>query len=117
MTSAALVSKAPKTLKGVGPGFQVPFVVAVKQAVWDRLAVSAVGSINSGRLASKIVEEDGLDLAFVGLGFQRDTGMAWAFAAELGVEISMASQIRWGFSSRWGSPYLQPDAIKKSASE
>lgn len=82
-----------------GPGFQVPFATAVKKAVGDKMLVAAVGAINSGVLAEKILNEDGVDVILVGRAFQRDSGLAWAFAKDLDTEIAMAAQIRWGFTS------------------
>lgn len=89
------------------PGFQAPFAVAVKKAVGDKLIVGTVGMIDSGHLANTLLEKDGLDIALIGRGFQKNPGLVWTFAEELGVEISMANQIRWGFSSRGGGPYLR----------
>lgn len=90
-----------------GPAFQAPFAVAVKKAVGDKLKVGSVGMINSGPLANKLVEQDGLDLVFVGRMFQKNPGLVWTFAEELEVEIAMANQIRWGFGGRAGGPYLK----------
>lgn len=103
---------ASQKVKG-GPAFQVPFAAAVKKAVGDKLLVSAVGSITSGVQAEKILNEDGVDLILVGRLFQRDNGLAWAFAKDLDVEIAMAGQIRWGFTSfRNASEYIQPNSYK-----
>ncbi|KAJ5909473.1 Aldolase-type TIM barrel [Penicillium tannophilum] len=96
-----------------GGAFQVPFSAAVKKAVGDKMLVSAVGSINNGKLAEKIMNEENIDLILVGRAFQRDSGMAWAFAKDLNVEIAMAGQIRWGFNSfRNASEYIQPNSMK-----
>jgi 2,4-dienoyl-CoA reductase-like NADH-dependent reductase (Old Yellow Enzyme family) len=101
-----------------GPGFQVPFAAAVKKAVGDRMLVGAVGMINNGILADKILAEDGLDVVLVGRAFQRDTGLVWHFAKDLDVEIAMAAQIRWGFTSfRNASEYIQPNSMKASIFE
>ncbi|KAL4921266.1 NADH-dependent flavin oxidoreductase [Aspergillus aurantiobrunneus] len=98
-----------------GPAFQVPFAAAVKRAVGDRMLVAAVGMINSGGLAEKILNEDDMDVILVGRGFQRDTGLSWHFAKDLNVEIAMAAQIRWGFTSfRNASEYIQPNSMKAS---
>ncbi|RAK80871.1 NADH:flavin oxidoreductase/NADH oxidase [Aspergillus fijiensis CBS 313.89] len=96
------------------PGFQVPFAAAVKKAVGDKLLVSAVGAITNGRQAEEIMEKDGIDVILVGRGFQKDPGLAWTFAQHLDVEISMASQIRWGFTRRGGTPYIDPSVYKPS---
>ncbi|KAJ6089502.1 hypothetical protein N7467_004718 [Penicillium canescens] len=96
-----------------GAGFQVPFAAAVKKAVGNKLLVAAVGMINNGNLAEKILNEHDLDVILVGRAFQRDTGLAWQFAKDLDVEIAMAGQIRWGFTSfRNASEYIQPNSMK-----
>ncbi|KAB8251541.1 hypothetical protein BDV35DRAFT_318040 [Aspergillus flavus] len=97
-----------------GPGFQVPFAVAVKKAVGDKMLVSAVGAITNGKQANQLLEEEGIDVALVGRGFQKDPGLAWTFAQHLDTEISMANQIRWGFTRRGGTPYIDPSVYKPS---
>lgn len=98
-----------------GPAFQVPHAAAVKKAVGDKLLVAAVGMINNGNLGDKILNENDLDIILVGRAFQRDTGLAWQFAKDLDVEIAMAGQIRWGFTSfRNASEYIQPNSMKAS---
>jgi hypothetical protein len=62
--------------------------------------------INSAHLANSLLETSGLDFVLVGRGFQKNPGLVWAWAEELDVEIAMAAQIRWGFSSRGGGVYL-----------
>ncbi|KAJ6160668.1 hypothetical protein N7470_004064 [Penicillium chermesinum] len=89
------------------PAFQAPFAVAVKKAVGDKLKVGSVGMIESAHLANDLVEKQGLDFVLVGRGFQKNPGLVWTWAEELDVEISMANQIRWGFASRGGGPYLK----------
>ncbi|PYH90483.1 NADH-dependent flavin oxidoreductase [Aspergillus ellipticus CBS 707.79] len=84
-----------------GPAFQVPFAAAVKKAVGDKLRVAAVGIINNGVLADQILNEDNLDVIL-----------------DLDVEIAMAAQIRWGFTSfRNASEYIQPNSMKASIFE
>jgi 2,4-dienoyl-CoA reductase-like NADH-dependent reductase (Old Yellow Enzyme family) len=71
--------------------------------------------INNGKLAEQVLNEEGIDYILVGRAFQRDSGLAWAFAKDLDVEISMAAQIRWGFTSfRNASEYIQPNSMKAS---
>ncbi|KAJ5579545.1 uncharacterized protein N7459_005530 [Penicillium hispanicum] len=107
------VHSAQKVTSGVA--FQVPHAAAVKKAVGDKILVSAVGTINNGVLAEKILNDDDIDLILVGRAFQRDSGLAWQFAKDLDVEIAMAGQIRWGFvSSRNASEYIQPNSVKAS---
>ena len=93
-------------IHSIKPGFQSPFAVAVKKAVGDKLAVSTVGIINSAHLANDLLEKEGLDFVMVGRGFQKDPGLVWTWADELDIEISMANQIRWGYGSRGGGPFL-----------
>ncbi|KAL4945249.1 hypothetical protein BDV06DRAFT_45100 [Aspergillus oleicola] len=100
-----------------GPAFQAPFAVEIKKAVGDKMLVATVGTITNGKQANKLLQEDGLDVALVGRGFQKDPGLAWTFAQHLDVEISMASQIRWGFTRRGGTPYIDPKAYKESIFE
>ncbi|KAL2784907.1 hypothetical protein BJX66DRAFT_74496 [Aspergillus keveii] len=100
-----------------GPAFQAPFAVAIKKAVGEKLLVATVGTITNGKQANRLLEEDGLDVVLVGRGFQKDPGLAWTFAQHLDVEIAMASQIRWGFTRRGGTPYIDPSAYKESIFE
>lgn len=76
-----------------GPAYQAPFAVKVKQAVGNKLAVSTVGMIDNARLANDLLEKDGLDLVTVGRGFQRNPGLVFAWADELGVEAQMPNQV------------------------
>lgn len=79
------------------------FAKTVKENVGDKLAVAAVGNITNGNQANQLLEE-GLDIVFVGRMFQKNPGLVWTFAEELGVEINVANQIRWGFGGRPGAP-------------
>lgn len=108
--SSGGVSSAQKVKSG--PGFQAPFAVAVKKAVGDHLVVATVGCITNGKQANQLLEQDGLDVALVGRGFQKDTATVWTFAQHLDIEISMANQIRWGFTRRGGTPYINPSDRK-----
>ena len=66
------------------------------------MAIGTVGSITSGTQANQLLEE-GLDLAIIGRMFQKNPGLVWTFAEELGVQIQVANQIRWGFGGRPGA--------------
>ncbi|KAE9973132.1 hypothetical protein Vi05172_g9559 [Venturia inaequalis] len=79
--------------------YQSPFAKAVKEAVGDKMLVGSVGSITDGKLANDLLEE-GLDAIFAGRMFQKNPGLVWQFADELGVEVHWANQIRWGFGGR-----------------
>jgi 2,4-dienoyl-CoA reductase-like NADH-dependent reductase (Old Yellow Enzyme family) len=85
-----------------GPGYQAPFALRIKTAVGSSTAVGAVGMITSGQQANMLLEE-GLDLAIVGRMFQKTPDLVWAWAEELGVQINVANQIRWGFAGRPGA--------------
>jgi len=89
----------PKQKISGGPGYQVPFSKAVKQEVGDKLLVTAVGTITNGPQAEEIVQS-GVDAVFVGRYFQKNPGLVWTFAEELGTEIQLANQISWGFGGR-----------------
>jgi 2,4-dienoyl-CoA reductase-like NADH-dependent reductase (Old Yellow Enzyme family) len=73
----------------------------LKEKVGDKMLVGTVGTITSGKLASDLLEK-GLDLAIAGRMFQKNPGLVWSWAEELGVEINLANQIRWGFGGRQG---------------
>lgn len=83
-----------------GPGYQEHFAKAIKAKVGDKLAVSAVGTITEGKQANGYLENDNLDLIFAGRMFQKNPGLVWAWADDLGVEGRWANQIRWGFGGR-----------------
>lgn len=85
-----------------GPGYQAPFAKEIKKVVGDKMAVATVGTITSGKQANQLLEE-GLDVAIAGRMFQKNPGLVWAWAEELGVEINVANQIRWGFGGRQGA--------------
>ncbi|KAJ5387873.1 hypothetical protein N7509_010414 [Penicillium cosmopolitanum] len=89
------------------PAFQAPFAIEVKKAVGDKIKVGSVGMIDSAQLANCLLENNGLDFVLVGRGFQKNPGLVWTWAEDLDVEIAMANQIRWGFSSRGGGVYLK----------
>ena len=93
----------PKQKVKTGPGYQAPFAKAVKEKLGDKLAVGTVGTITGGKQAQQLLEE-GLDLAIVGRMFQKNPGLVWTFAEELGVQVNVANQIRWGFGGRPGAP-------------
>ena len=88
----------PKQKLKTGPGYQAPFAKAVKEKLGDRLAVGTVGSITNGKQANQLLDE-GLDLIIAGRGFQKNPALVWQFAEDLGVQINVANQIRWGCKS------------------
>ncbi|KAL3473410.1 NADH-dependent flavin oxidoreductase [Aspergillus californicus] len=96
-----------------GVAFQAPLAAAVKKVVGDKMYVAAVGMINNGGVAEELLNDGSADIILCGRGFLRDPGLVWRFAKDLDVEISMASQIRWGFqASRTEGAYLDPNSKK-----
>lgn len=82
------------------PAYQAPFAIKVKEAVGSKMAVGTVGSIDNATLANDLLENSNLDLVLVGRGFQKNPGLVFAWADELGVQVNMPNQIRWGFEGR-----------------
>jgi 2,4-dienoyl-CoA reductase-like NADH-dependent reductase (Old Yellow Enzyme family) len=80
---------------------QAPFAQKVKDKIGDKMLVAAVGSVMSGKLANGLLEK-GLDMAAAGRMFQKNPGLVWAWAEEIGVEVNLPDQIRWGFGGRQG---------------
>jgi 2,4-dienoyl-CoA reductase-like NADH-dependent reductase (Old Yellow Enzyme family) len=86
-----------------GPGYQAPFAKAVKAALKGTdCVVSCVGSIESGKLAQELLDNETGDVISVGRGFQRNPGLVWAWADELEVEMVAAHQMVWGFGGKAG---------------
>ena len=92
---------SPKQKVKAGPGYQAPFAKAIKEKLGIKLAVGTVGSITDGKQANQLLEE-GLDLAIAGRMFQKNPALVWQWAEDLGVQINVANQIRWGFGGRPG---------------
>lgn len=102
ISSAALMS-TQKVISG--PGYQVPFAEAVKKALEDSgkgeaTKVGTVGMITTGKQAEAIVAEGKADAVLVARAFQRNPGLVWQWAGELGVEVRVAKQIGWGYGQR-----------------
>lgn len=102
----------------VGPAYQAPFAIKVKQAVKDtKMAVGSVGAIDNAKLANDLLEKDNLDFAIVGRGFQKNPGTVFTWADELSQPVNMPNQIRWGFGGRGkksGKPVTEvPELIEK----
>lgn len=85
-----------------GAAYQAPMALAAKKAVGDKMLITTVGSVSDGKVAQEVLDK-GLDAVFVGRGFQKNPGLVWSYAEDLGVEIMMAHQIRWGFGGRGGA--------------
>ena len=83
-----------------GPAYQAPFAELVKKAHGDRLLVSTVGLNTDGRTAQGVLDKGMADVVFIGRHFQKNPGTVWQFAEELGVDVTVAHQIEWGFLGR-----------------
>ncbi|KAI0729591.1 hypothetical protein C8Q72DRAFT_302985 [Fomitopsis betulina] len=83
-----------------GPAYQAPFAELVKKAHGERLLVSAVGSITDAHTAQGVLDKGMADVVFIGRNFQKNPSTVWQFAEELGVQVTVAHQIEWGFVGR-----------------
>lgn len=81
--------------------YQAGVAKYVKSKVGDKMLITAVGSINEGQQAQKLLDE-GLDAVFSGRWFQKNPGLVWSMAEDLGVKITIANQITWAFGGRGG---------------
>ena len=84
----------------VGEAYQAHFAGAIKEAVGEKLLVGSVGGLGSGPVAEKVLEKGQADVVFVGRQFQKNPGLVWKMADELGVGVVQAKQIGWGFYGR-----------------
>lgn len=82
-----------------GPAYQVHLAQEIKKAVGDKILVSAVGGIKTGKLAEEVLQS-GVDVVMAGRWFQKNPGLVSAFADELEVKVRMANQIGWPFEGR-----------------
>ncbi|RDB27991.1 NADPH dehydrogenase afvA [Hypsizygus marmoreus] len=85
-----------------GPAYQAPFSEDVKRSLPEghALLVGAVGIIANGHIAQSVLDKGQADVILVGRSFQKNPGLVWSFADDLGVRIRHANQIRWGFEGR-----------------
>ncbi|PYH70454.1 NADH:flavin oxidoreductase/NADH oxidase [Aspergillus vadensis CBS 113365] len=98
VSSGGIHSKSAIAIRS-GPAYQVHLAHEVKKAVGERLLVTAVGGIKTGKLAEEVVQS-GIDAVLAGRWFQQNPGLVRAFANELGVKVRMATQIDWSFEGR-----------------
>lgn len=82
------------------PAFQSDLSAVVKAEVGHKILVSTVGGISSGKIAQDVLDNNKADVVFVGRWLQKNPGLVWQFAEELGVHITQAHQIEWGFLGR-----------------
>jgi len=83
------------------------------------MLVSAVGGLHTAQDAYDVVENGKADVVFVGRQFQKNPGLVWQIAEELGVKIVVAKQISWGFRGRGkqGLGWRQKEEEKKGGVE
>jgi len=74
----------------LGPGYQVPFAAAVKQATG--LPTMAVGLITQAQQAEEIVASGKADMVALARGMLYDPRWGWHAAAELGGQVSVPPQ-------------------------
>ena len=74
----------------LGPGYQVPFAQAIKEATG--LTTIAVGLITEARQAEEIVASGKADMVALARGMLYDPRWGWHAAAELGGEVSAPPQ-------------------------
>ncbi|BAM92984.1 NADPH dehydrogenase [Bradyrhizobium oligotrophicum S58] len=74
----------------LGPGYQVPFAEAVKQATG--LPTMAVGLITQAQQAEEIVASGKADMVALARGMLYDPRWGWHAAAELGGQVSVPPQ-------------------------
>ncbi|KAK7046745.1 NADPH dehydrogenase afvA [Favolaschia claudopus] len=82
-----------------GPAFHAHLSEAIK-ASDPGLIVSTVGNITSGTIAQQVLDQEQADVVFVGKKFLENPGVVWAFAKELGVNITLADPLGWVFQWR-----------------
>ncbi|KAK7402707.1 NADH-dependent flavin oxidoreductase [Neonectria punicea] len=102
MESTAVQKEGRITPQAIGlweDGYQAPFALEILEAVRGKMVVSAVGGISTGKLAEDLLQK-GLDVVMCGRWFQKNPGLVYAYADELGLDVKMANQIGWGFGGR-----------------
>ncbi|WP_028357091.1 NADH:flavin oxidoreductase/NADH oxidase [Brackiella oedipodis] len=81
---------APEQQIEVGPGYQVPFAQALKQAL--NIPVIAVGLITDGIQAEHILRTEQADMVDIGRAILYNPRWPWQAAADLGEQIDVAPQ-------------------------
>jgi 2,4-dienoyl-CoA reductase-like NADH-dependent reductase (Old Yellow Enzyme family) len=89
-----------------GPGYQVPFAQAVKEATG--VNVIAVGMINEARQAQGIIASGKADLVALARGMLYDPRWPWHAAAELGASVDAPPQY-------WRAPPPEQKALFRGA--
>ncbi|KAF3937438.1 hypothetical protein ABW19_dt0208847 [Dactylella cylindrospora] len=98
-------ANSPKQKIKAAPGYQGQFSKAVKEALAKEgldVPVGVVGILTTAAIANELLENGSADVALVGRLFQKNPGLVWQWAEELGVEVRAANQIGWGFGQKIG---------------
>lgn len=98
VSSGGIHAKSAIAIKS-GPAYQVQFAQKIKEAVGQKMLVTAVGGIKTGTLAEDVIRS-GIDAVQAGRWFQQNPGLVRVFANELGVKVRLATQIDWSFEGR-----------------
>ncbi len=104
VTTAGLMSE--QKVKS-GPSYQAPFAEAIKKEMVKagkdgKTKVGTVGMITSGVQAEELLKEGKADAVLVGRAFQKNPGLVWEWAGELGTVVRTGNQIGWGFGQHPG---------------
>lgn len=83
-----------------GEAVQADLSAAVKAAIDGKLLVATSGRIINGKVAQRVLGEGSADVVFVGRQFLKNPGTVWQFAEDLGIRVTLAHQIEWGFFGR-----------------
>ena len=83
----------------VGPGYQVPIAARIRREIG--IATVAVGMIRSPLHAEALIAGGDCDMVAIARGMLNDPRWPWHAAEELGVELLVAPQYRFGATSRY----------------
>ncbi|CBF84400.1 hypothetical protein AN9044.2 [Aspergillus nidulans FGSC A4] len=91
VSSGGIRAKQETSIKS-GDGYRAPFALEIKRAVGNVLLVCMVGGVKkTGEIAERFLQQ-GLDVVMCGRWFQKNPGLVYQFADELGVKINMSTQ-------------------------
>ncbi|GJE93445.1 FMN-linked oxidoreductase [Phanerochaete sordida] len=82
------------------PAYQAYLAEHVRKALNGKALVASVGGMRTGQAAEDVLQNGWADACFIGRTFQKNPGTVWKFAEDLGVVITQAHQIEWGFIGR-----------------
>lgn len=89
------------------PAYQAPFARAVYEDIHSRpskdgrrLIVATVGAYTNASIAEEALQKEWADVVLVGRLFQKEPGLVFEWADQLGVDVQFPHQIRWGFKGR-----------------